>query len=444
MSPSARRLALVLGLVFGPPLAGSLLFDRARPVGRTSHSATRVGHRAAFELLDRLGYRPRRFARAVARMPEGGVWIALEPGPLLFRDEGRGASGLRAWIEAGGAALVTLGPDPDRDAELDDVLLRVDGVAGRALDAARGVERRARARAEARRDAADGDAPTAERPAVSTSRAERVSASWSPSALSAWLERPLPVGRYEALRPDTPCPLVGPLADGLPEPALRLTRPRVFGPAPGAEVLVRACGAPLIVEQRLGRGLLLLVAEPRIWANGRIGHGAHAALLVRAVERLAAHTGSDEVWFEELSHGGRELAGIWEVLTATPARWPFAQLLLAALVGALAIAGRHRSPVSSAATRRRARREGLEAAGALLASTGDHRGVHAALVRHTRARLARRWAPGQPEAAARSAIARRLDLDEDELEQRLDPVAPASAAERLARARTLAELRRRG
>ena len=105
-----RTGTLVALFILAPLLLGVLFVGPTPPAGRTSRSATRVGHKALYELLGAYGFRVRRFERGVETPPaEPAVFVALEPGPSLFREGGQYARGLADWIARGHAALLTLG-----------------------------------------------------------------------------------------------------------------------------------------------------------------------------------------------------------------------------------------------------------------------------------------------------------------------------------------------
>jgi len=86
--------------------------------------------------------------RGLESLPDDpGVLVVLEPGPSLFRDSGRYAAPLARWIAAGHTALITLGPDPDHGAEVDDRDQLFGERAKKVMAYAKSVERGARERA---------------------------------------------------------------------------------------------------------------------------------------------------------------------------------------------------------------------------------------------------------------------------------------------------------
>ena len=165
--PAALFNALIVLLLIIVPLAlGILVVGPGTPSGRNTRSATRVGHRVIAALYEELGYKVHRFERGLESPPrEHAVLIALEPGPALLRDDGRYAHGLLDFVAEGNAALITLGPDTDHSAEIDDRDQLLGDTARRAIEAARGVEERARKRAR--------DGETARRKAGMPSRQRR-------------------------------------------------------------------------------------------------------------------------------------------------------------------------------------------------------------------------------------------------------------------------------
>ena len=386
MNGVVRNVAIIAMLTVVPLGLGALIVGPTPPAGRTTHSVSRVGHKAFHMLAQRVGFTVRRFARGVEQPPtDRAVFVALEPGPFLFREDGRYAKSLLDWVGEGNGALITLGPDPDRDAELDDRDDLVGRVTKRAQAQVEAVEKRAR-EASGRADGG-GKAGSGRRPIETSARrgAREVSSAWSVSNLAGFIGQPLTRDRLD--HPATePCTLTGTLAASLGSEGLTLTRPRVWADHRMTPVLL-ACGQPLILEYRHGNGTILLLSEPRLLHNAKVGEIAHARIGVRALEHLASRVDSRVVYFEEFSHGGREASSVFELAWTTAARWPVAQFLLVALIWVFAVSGRRRSVVPVERPGGRSKSEVIEAMATLYARTGDFAGVGARINELTLHRL---------------------------------------------------------
>lgn len=407
MGSSAKNAAFIFALIFIPLTLGVLIVGPEVPLGRSSRSVSAAGHKAYFLLLERLGYQPRRFERGVETLPqEDAALIALEPGGALFRQRGRYARGLRAWIEEGRAALITLGPDPDLAAQRDDPERLFQQVAKRAQAAAQASTRKlkakqsqdeAKAKDKPKTEAKDKSKPEA--PAAEELQREALDPEepWAAANLAGFLGLQIDDGRLMRAKFQTPLPLEGPLAERLGDkPTIALTRPRVFsGQAilrgeeePGFKTLLSVEGRPLLLEMPLGKGRVWLLSEPRLLQNGALMRGSHALLGVRLAEMLSARSGAKKIYFEEFSHGGREAANIMELIAQTSARWPMMQLLLATLVGVWMLSGQRRSPVPLPEPPRRSKDEVIDAMASLYLRSGDLEGTAARWVELCRLELA--------------------------------------------------------
>ena len=443
MSGVTRNLAFIFAGTIVPLAVGLLVVGPSPPHGRTTQSATRVGHKALFRLVEALGYQPRRFERGLETPPPTpSVLMAVEPGAFLFREGGRYASGLRRWLEAGNGALVTLGPDPDHGADADDAGALFSDTTQRALDLARAVERSAQ---DETRDRASAQRETTAAPPAPADL--EPGSPWSARALSSFLGVELRPDRLASMRADTPCPLTGPLAASLGQaPVIVATRPRTWSAPPASlRPLLFACGAPVLLELEVGAGRLLLLSEPRLIQNGRIGHGAHALLVVRALERLSAHAGSSVVYFEEFSHGGREASNPFALAFTTRARWPVLQLLLVIGVAVAAVAGRRRSVMPLVRPSRRRRAEAIDAMATLHLRSRDIRGAGARLVALNRRRLCRlvyadSASAGDPAQLAQ-LLGRRLEREAPSIQALLDATGIDDARALVTRAQALQALR---
>lgn len=405
MSAAARNVLVIVLLVVVPLLLGVLVVGPGTPSGRNTHSTTRVGHKVFALLLEELGYEVHRFERGVEAPPrEEAVFIALEPGPAFLRDGGRFARGLLDYVSAGNGALLTLGPDSDRSAEIDDRDQLLGETAKRAIEAAREVERKAKERAEREKSAenAENTAPDRgiDRPILSMDTFDPAD-SWDIEQVARFLELRVSEHRLLQVKKDDELRLSGPLAEQLSggPPVLKITRPRVFRffGEQTPRILLELNGEPLLFEMSFGRGKLYVLSEPRLLQNGALARAAHAELAVRLVESLAAVNGKKVVYFEEQSHGGREAANIFELSWKTAAKWPLLQLVLVTLLWVAHVALRRRSVVPFEVPPRRSRHEVIDAMASLYLRSGDTPGAAARLAELSRRRIAR--ALGAPQLA---------------------------------------------
>jgi Domain of unknown function (DUF4350) len=152
--------------------------------------------------------------------------------------------------------------------------------------------------------------------------------------------------------------------------------------SPEGHVLVRARDDVVAVEQKLGEGTVVLLADPSPLQNGLLARADNAALGL-------ALAGDRPVAFAESVHGYGPASG----LGAIPTRWwwAFGGLLLAALVLALARGRRFGPPERESRDLPPARVEFAEALATQLAKAPREDGVRTAR-RVARARVARRLA----------------------------------------------------
>jgi uncharacterized protein DUF4350 len=469
------RNTLIGAATFLVPIAlGVLLVGPAPPSGRTSESPTRVGHKALHALAEALGYEVHRFERGLESLPEEpSILIAIEPGPSLLRDSGRYAGPLARWLERGHAALLTLGPDPDHGAEVDDRDQLFGDSAKKAIAYAKSVERNARERAKAtdrgrkrapaspRRPASDLEpGPDLEDSDTEDAPSSRVEAwdSWDIRHLAAFIGAEVVDQRLIDLDLAKSATLSGALAEAIgPSPAIHVTRPRTFRVLPAREdgaretrftrpePLLLAGGDPILLELEIGRGKLLLLSEPRLLQNGAIARAAHARLAVRAIERLAAHAHTNKIYFEEFSHGAREANDVIALVLGPRARWPTLQILAVALVWVSFVAFRRRSIVPKEVPPRRSRHEVIDAMASLFFRAGDTEGAARRLIALSRRRIARILGVGAQAATTeelvRSAKLRAGDLRAEELRACLGDDGVGSRRALVERARRLRALR---
>lgn len=102
-----------------------------------------------------------------------------------------------------------------------------------------------------------------------------------------------------------------------------------------ASVVFLAGEQPFVARLGLGRGEVILLGCPEIFANDRLAKGDHLALL----EALAGAPGERPVYFDERAHGRQRHHGTLTLL----AGWGFGPALLLGLLGAAAAFWRARS-----------------------------------------------------------------------------------------------------
>jgi hypothetical protein len=357
MSPRALRYGFVIAIfVFAPLVLGHLFYGISPTPPRSSFSTSTVGHKAFYRLLGDLGYKLERFSRPLEEGSlESGVFVALEPGKLLFRKKGRYARVLKNWIAQGNSALITLGPETDTAAENDDREQRVAAWVKRAKETM--VDLRGEHK-EAPRFLKEEDKPSL-RPNERPNTASRDSAGTSPDEnLFAWLSASVTVGRLRNQKPDKPRALATKLS--LDEkPRSELTRSRVFEKE-SQSALVLVDGRALVLEFRVGKGIVYLLAEPRVLQNQKIGKASHALLGVRLVEALSKHSKNTRIYFEEFSHGQTEARTLGALILHGHSPWLLGQLLLFALLWVWFRAARRRAPAEQTSASVRSRLQMLE------------------------------------------------------------------------------------
>lgn len=307
-------------------------------VSRTTWGTHPVGHRAVYELLGELGIPRSRSHVPAEELPEGVTIWWLEPDDLCRGvEEGRLADGGAGpwrglpWLRSGGTGVLFLPPHPVRclvEAELDG-----EAVPWRSVDA-------------------EGGGAGA----------------------------PEPVGDGLPSAPDSFVAVEGallPRPRELPEPLLVFRET-----AQGAAQAATEAG-PFVVEQRLGQGRLVWVADVRPLRNAHLDAGDAAPFAVDLVQRFGAPR------FDEREHGLLPARSSLRYLAGSAAL-P-ALLGVVALTGLFAFAG-HALP-------RRRLEEEPEAAptlesfvtslGSLYARSRDHAAVLARYRELTEGRLRR-------------------------------------------------------
>jgi hypothetical protein len=194
--------------------------------------------------------------------------------------------------------------------------------------------------------------------------------------------------------------------------------------------------APVVVTGRLGRGRLVLVADPSPLQNRLLGAADNAALGLA----LAGRPGRP-VAFAEGAHGFGPRRGLGALPTAW--KWALGGLLLAALVWLASRARRLGPPEDAARELPPPRRAYVEALAAALQRTRRRDEASAPVARAARDQIAERARLGAdpPEDALRAA-ARDLELTDEEVAALLGPANDEDAV--LARGRALARTSRGG
>ncbi len=449
MSAAVRNTLVVVVLVVVPFLLGILVVGPGTTSGRNTRSTTRVGHKVLALLYEELGYEVRRFERGIEAPPrEPAAFFALEPGPSFLREGGLFAQGLLEYVREGNGALLTLGPDSDRSAEIDDRDQLLGASAQRAIAAARSLERRAKERAEKDKQERKTEVGAEEERSLLTMPTSEPGDPWDVEHLSRFLG--VRIGEHRLLNVDrnTEVKLSGELAEELEgaAPVLEITRPRVFRffTEEHPKVLLSANGEPLLFEMSYGRGKLYVLSEPRLVQNGVVSRAIHAELAVRIAEKLTALNGKKVIYFEEQSHGAREAANVFELVLRTSAKWPLLQIVLATLLWVAYVAARRRTVVPFELTPRRSRHEVIDAMASLFLRSGDTEGAAARLGELSRRRIAR--ALGAPRLAAdpqalATAASLRGKQDPAEVRACLSEVDVGSTTKLVDRAERLRQLR---
>ncbi|HUP18806.1 MAG TPA: DUF4350 domain-containing protein, partial [Gemmatimonadota bacterium] len=120
----------------------------------------------------------------------------------------------------------------------------------------------------------------------------------------------------------------------------------------------------IALRARVGRGTIVLVSDPGILSNRRIGAAGAAPILARAA--AAAAGPGRPVVFDEYHHGhrgGTPTGAFFRFLFGTPTGWLFLQLLLVAGLAVLPAAIRFGAPVPSIVAPRRSPVEHVAALG---------------------------------------------------------------------------------
>jgi hypothetical protein len=451
-----RNAAIAVATFALPVALGILIVGPAPPSGRTAESTTRVGHKALYALLEGLGFEVHRFERGLESLPDG-VLVAIEPGPSFLRESARYAEPLRRWLEDGHTALITLGPDPDHAAEVDDRdQLFGDGVK-KAIAYAKSIEKGARARETGttgdeklpsrRTDLEDGDE-------IESPNEGRIESwdSWDARHLAAFAKLSFVDGRLSTKVGETSTvsgPLAGAIAGG-GRASISATRPRTFrliDRSAGAHPLLVAGGEPILLELEVGRGKLLLLSEPRLFQNGAIDRASHARIAVRAVERLAEAGNTRRIYFEEFSHGAREASNVIDLAFGPQTRWITLQIAALGLAWIGLVVFRRRSAVPFEVPPRRSRQEIIDAIASLYLRSGDYAGGWRRLIALSRLRLARAIGLASSTAGIEElvrAVSLRLGPSAgEELRRCLAPDEMRSRRAFVERARKLREIRMR-
>jgi len=141
----------------------------------------------------------------------------------------------------------------------------------------------------------------------------------------------------ESLPPKARIAKVFPLWPGVrriePSPARALAGP----PLALSSIVFLAGEQPAVARLKVGRGEVILLGCPEIFANDRLAKADHLALL----EALAGPAGERPIYFDERAHGLERREGTMSLL----AGWGFGPALLLGLLALLAAFWRARSPL---------------------------------------------------------------------------------------------------
>lgn len=319
MTRRTLRRSLVGAFVLLGLGAAGLVCQRVGDRGRyateySTYGSGPEGTRGVYLLAEELGGRPRRWAEELARLPEGGMLIALGScEQLLRRQVGRiERENLRAWVEAGGVLVVAGVPDyvPREDF---GVGLVTDAELCRPTHGLMGMLARAERRGE--EEPADAGRPLEDLP-----RALRED----------------PVGVYEEVtaRDELPearlaVPVGSPLL-GLGGVALRRPLQLAIDDAAALKLLTLddSAGRPVAARVTVGRGAVVLLASASLFTNRDLVEGGGARLFARL---LAEHAPSGPVLFDEYHLGVGQRRSTMRYLRQAGATGLVVQVLL--LVG---------------------------------------------------------------------------------------------------------------
>ena len=234
--------------------------------------------------------------------------------------------------------------------------------------------------------------------------------------------RPRPAGRPATLRPAFPARYVEGVETIRPERRVRFQRRAPQGWAP----LFADEAGDVVAIKRLGRGTLIVLADPGIFSNARLETAGHARLALNIVQ---AHAGKGTVLVDEFHHGHGYQGTFTRYLRGTAVPWMAAQAALVFLALLLARGTRFGPPLPPPRGTRASSLEYVAALGDLYQRAGARRIAGEALAASFRRSLAEALGtrPGEDPARLAARAARRLAVKEDRVQACLAP-GPAVAS----------------
>jgi hypothetical protein len=286
----------------------------------TSYDASEAGYRAAYLLLEELG-----FPVVRSKQPTGGsVRLVLVP-----ESEAKDVQALEEWVREGGVLVLAV--------ELKKV-----------------VEERNR-RFEFKRQE--------EYPAA-RSRRSGVAELAEPSRR---LAEKLGL-KLEARQLDEDTGEEAASGEGVNK--LQAGDLRVVAAEPPERVLCKTGDKPVVSVYRHGGGEIWLLNRPRFLSNEWIGKADNAVLLCRLM-RDATTDRDGPIAFDEFVHGLRDRPGFLELLGRPPALWMTLQCVLATAIVLWHFVPRFGNPTPAPPPARRSKEEFLDAMATLLSRKGD-------------------------------------------------------------------------
>ena len=245
---------------------------------------------------------------------------------------------------------------------------------------------------------------------------------WAGAAALKFGLRPQTGGQPGTVRPAFPSRYVEGVETIRSEGRVRFQRHEPVGWAP----LFADEGGDVVAIRRLGRGSLIVVADPGLFSNARIEVAGHARL---ALNIVYAHAGRGTVLLDEFHHGHGQQGSFLRYVRGTALPWMVAQGALVFLVFALARGTRFGPPVPQPRKARASSLEYAAALGDLYRQAGARLVAAEALAGSFRRSLAEALAAPAGEGPTRLAAraAQRFQMNEGQVKACLGP-GPAVAA----------------
>jgi hypothetical protein len=357
---SCILILLTLAMLLGSP--------EHTPEKGTSYDASWQGFRAAYLLLERLGYPVVRLKRPLGASIR---WVLF---PKPSRDD---PAMLKQWLRGGGT-LVLADNSPEFARQLG-VTIHIKDVDATEPVAATSSKDPPIGKGQDEENEASGDTPLSPHGHRGQDEGEQSSGT---IPLTPNSERRQ--GGTEEASAATPRSPPGGRGQGEGGEATN-TRSQVFsemkhidggstrteGPQDFDERWLGPDGQPLVTIYRQGRGEIWLLNRPEFLTNRLIAHGDNALLLCRIADSLSARPGA-ELAFDEYVHGLRDRPNVLELLATPPTLWVTIQ---AAVVIGLVVwhaAPRFGAIRISPPGRRRSKEEFLDAMASLLERCEDY------------------------------------------------------------------------